>query len=193
MKNVVTTILFGAVIMIVFAATPGPSSSGAPASHTGAPGEQTCAARGCHDDGTVNSGTAVVDIAMANGEKTYIPGHTYPIKIKITDSNVARFGFQMVALQSKSLVDQGTFQIVDSVRTQLINNEHKLQDRKYVTYTFNGTDAVKTGVGEWVVNWKAPDNAIETITFYVGAVSANDDMSDKGDKVYTSNFTIKKH
>ncbi len=34
------------------------SSSGAPASHTGAPGEKTCATSGCHDDHLINSGKA---------------------------------------------------------------------------------------------------------------------------------------
>lgn len=190
MKKTITLITFGAVILIAFAATPGPSSSGAPASHTGAPGEQTCASSGCHDDNKINAGTAVVNVIVGENETSYVPGQTYPIKVKITDQNVSRFGFQIVALADKGNKDLGTFEITDRVRTQIIKNEHKLQNRNYVTYTFNGTDAIKNGVGEWIVNWTAPKDAKEPVTFYVGAVSANDDMSDKGDRVYTTELTI---
>ena len=61
------------------------SSSGAPASHTGAPGENTCAASGCHDDNKLNKGTASLQIEVGAREKEIVPGQTYPIKIKISD------------------------------------------------------------------------------------------------------------
>lgn len=189
-KKIITSVGLLLSAFLVIAATIKKSSSGAPASHTGAPGEETCATSGCHDDGKINSGTAKVELTFGNNETTFVPGHTYPVKVKISDPNVTRFGFQILALESKNSTEQGIFQITDSLRTQIVKNAYKLQDRKYVTYTFNGTDAVKTGEGEWVVNWTAPKEAKKPITFYVGAVSANDDMSDKGDKVYTKSFTI---
>ena len=81
----------------------------------------------------------------------------------------------------------GSFQITDAARTQFMINEHNadLKDRNYVTYTFSGTDALKTGYSEWEVNWIAPSNSVGPITFYAGGVSGNDDMSDKGDFSYT--------
>ena len=85
----------------------------------------------------------------------------------------------------------GAFQITDSARTQIVTNEYKLKERKYVTYTFDGTDAISEGKGEWTINWTAPLDAKKPVTFYLAAVSANDDMSDKGDKVYTNSFTFK--
>lgn len=183
--------LFLIVAAMLVSATIRKSSSGAPASHTGAPGEKTCATAGCHDDTTPNIGTAKVSLEFGNNEKEFIPGHTYPIKVKISDSKATRFGFQILALENKSQRDMGTFQITDSLRTQIVTNEYKIKERKYVTYTFDGTDAVSEGNGEWIVNWTAPADAKKPITFYLGAVSANDDMSDKGDKVYTSSFTFK--
>ncbi len=167
------------------------SSSGAPASHTGAPGEETCATSGCHDDTTPNIGSARISLELGNKETVYIPGHTYPIKVKISDPKVTRFGFQILALEAKTFKDIGSFQISDSARTQIVENAYKLKDRKYVTYTFDGTDAVSDGNGEWIVNWTAPTDTKKPITFYLAAVSGNDDMSDKGDKVYTANFTFK--
>ncbi len=166
------------------------SSSGAPAAHTGAPGEVTCAVSGCHDDNTINAGTAQVNIEVGNNVQQYTPGETYPVKIKITDAQIQRFGFQLVALYAQDNENAGAFAITDAIRTQTVNGLNTLLSRKYVTYTFRGTDAVITGVGEWVVNWTAPADAKGPVTFYVGAVSANDDMGDKGDYVYTKSITI---
>lgn len=192
MKKTITFLTFGIAIAIAIAATPGRSSSGAPASHTGAPNEKTCATSGCHDDNPINNGTASLSLEIGNGITKYVAGHTYPIKIRISDDKKQRFGFQILALNAETKVNLGSFTIADSIRTQLVKNEYELKEREYVTYTFNGTDAVKSGVGEWIVNWTAPKNSSEPVTFYVGAVSANDDMSDKGDKVYTKSLTLNK-
>src|SRR5688572_2428602 len=77
----------------------GPSSSGAPASHTGAPDEQTCATAGCHDDNPVNAGKALVGIDIGSVTR-YTPGKNYTLKVRIADSAIRRFGFQIVALSS---------------------------------------------------------------------------------------------
>jgi hypothetical protein len=166
------------------------SSSGAPAAHTGAPNEATCAVSGCHDDNKVNAGTAQLSIEVGNNLQQYTPGETYPIKIKIADSQVQRFGFQIVALYAQDAENAGTLSITDALRTQIVTDLSGVINRKYATYTFRGTDAVSTGNGEWAVNWTAPLAAKGSVTFYVGAVSTNDDMGDKGDYVYTKSITI---
>lgn len=186
-KIVLSCAIILPVFMMPFAEK---SSSGAPASHTGAPGEKTCATSGCHDDNRLNSGAAKLTIDVASGITTYVAGQTYAIKIRITDPNTNRFGFQLVALTDQSKENAGTFTISDPEHTQFMKNEFELMERKYVTYTFNGTDAVSTGVGEWLVNWTAPATASGSITFYAGAVSANDDGTDKGDMVYTTSKTL---
>jgi hypothetical protein len=188
-KSIITATCLIITSLLVISATISKSSSGAPPSHTGAPNEKTCAAAGCHDDNNINSGTASVQVSLGNDLTDYVPGQTYPVKVRIMDANVTRFGFQIVALD-ESLADQGTFTIVDSVRTQIVRNMYELKDRTYVTYRFHGTDAVAKGVGEWIVNWTAPKGPKKPLTFYVGAVSANDDMHDKGDHVYTAQLTI---
>lgn len=190
-KKTITSLCLALSCFILIAATIKKSSAGAPASHTGAPNEKTCATSGCHDDNEVNNGTALLSVSLSENVEKIIPGKTYPIKVRITDLNVSRFGFQIVALESKTSKNEGVFGIVDSVRTQTVKNAYGLKERNYVTYTFNGTDAVSSGVGEWIVNWTAPLSFKKSITFYVAGVSANDDMSDKGDKVYTTSLTIK--
>lgn len=177
-------------LFAIYAYGPGPSSAGAPASHTGAPGEATCATEGCHDDGKLNSGSALLSLQFEDSVKKILPGKTYSLIVRITDKNVNRFGFQLLALDSKADLNSGDFIITDSIRTKITTNRYKLQNRKYVTYTFNGTDAVEKGTGEWKVKWKAPEKIESKITFYLSGVSANDDMSDKGDLVYTRSYKI---
>lgn len=189
MKKGITIITLGLVIVLM-AARPGRSSSGAPVSHTGAPGEQTCGVSGCHDDHALNSGKAEVDISLAENVTNIEEGKTYHLKVKITDENVSRFGFQLVALENKTNENVGTFNVTDPIRTQKLDS--KKLERSYITYTFDGTDAVYKGVGEWTVEWKAPDKLSKDVTFYAAAVSGNDDMSDKGDMVYTKSLTLKK-
>ncbi len=191
MKKIAVYLIAGSLPFFMVAFAPERSSAGAPASHTGAPGEQTCATSGCHDDNTVNSGSAVLTIDVGSGITQYVAGQTYAIKVKISDANVNRFGFQLLALDNQTNSNVGTFQITDPARTQFMKNEHvaTLLNRNYVTYTFNGTDAI-AGSSEWTVNWTAPATNVGPITFYAGGVSANDDMSDKGDYSYTATKVI---
>jgi hypothetical protein len=178
------------VIPIFIMAFADRSSSGAPASHTGAPGEKTCATAGCHDDNALNSGAAKLTIGVASGGVTkYVAGQTYPITIRISDANSSRFGFQIVALD-QTANNAGVFAITDPGRTQFMVNQHELADRKYITYTFSGTDATSSGAAEWTVNWTAPATTSGNVTFYAAAVSADDDGTDKGDVVYTTNNTL---
>lgn len=165
-------------------------SFGAPASSTGAPEEKTCAKSGCHDDNSVNTGSADPIINFGNGQENYVPGETYTINVSITDDNINRFGYQLVALLDSDNSNAGDMKSVDKTRTQVIANSTELQDRQYATYTFKGTEAVQTGETNWELQWTAPDTNSGEITFYAGFVSANDDYTDKGDFVYTKTLTI---
>lgn len=190
LKSKVFVITLSIVTIIsLMAMVPERSSSGAPASHTGAPGEQTCATVGCHDDNSVNAGSAVltIDLDTLTG---YVPNQTYPVRIRITDPSVTRFGFQLLALTNSDSTSIGTFKISDPQRTQITQNQYSLFERRYVTYTFEGTDAVSAGVGEWIVNWTAPSANAGPVVFYAAGVSANDDGMDKGDHVYTTSKII---
>lgn len=185
MKNKIFAFTIILSLVVIIAATPERSSSGAPGAHTGAPGEQTCATSGCHDDNSVNSGKASLSIEIGSSVTNYVPGKTYTVKVSISESNVKRFGFQLLALNKSTLSSVGTFQISDAGRTQLVKNTQAFSDREYVTYSFNGTDATSEGMSEWIVNWTAPATDVGPVAFYAAGVSANDDMTDKKDHVYT--------
>jgi hypothetical protein len=188
-KSILLTSLL-AIFILVSAMIPEKSSSGAPPSHTGAPGELTCGTTDCHDDNTPNSGTAQLQIICADGSSAYVPGQTYTFRVKITDTGVMRFGFQVTALDAATNLPGGSFTITDKINTQLMRNYRQLTDRRYVTYTFDGTDAVSTGIGEWAFNWTAPATNTGAVIFYVAAVSGDDDDTDQGDHVYTTTFTF---
>jgi hypothetical protein len=174
----------GLTVLTLLLTSGGKSSSAAPASHTGAPDEESCAQSGCHDDNEMNKGTAKLELKGIGQNEKIVSEKVYELKVRISDPGVTRFGFQLLAVTNDSLKNAGEFIITDAQRTQIVQNRAKLFDRRYVTYTFDGTDAVKKGEGEWTVSWKAPKNS-QKISFYLAAVSANDDMHDKGDKVYT--------
>lgn len=190
MKKNVIILLALTLPLFIMSTMPERSSSGAPASHTGAPGEVTCTTSGCHDDNQLNKGTATLTIKVGDGITNYVPGQTYKIKVKIADPSVNRFGFQLVALANQTNLMAGSFEILDAGKTQLLTNDKVLTDRSYVTYTFNGTDATSSGTAVWYVNWTAPSTNVGPVTFYAGGVSANDDMTDKGDYVYTTSVSI---
>ena len=74
--RILITISIGiSAIGILMAMAKGPSSSGAPAAHTGAPGEKTCATVGCHDDNEINAGTAKVWFSIGSASN-YVPKKT---------------------------------------------------------------------------------------------------------------------
>ncbi len=177
--------IFSFVLFVVFTgAILNPASSGAPASSTGAPGDHTCAVAGCHDDATVNKGTAISTIDIDGGIGTYEPGKTYTITVSIRDMKSKRFGYQMVALD-ENMKNAGTFIVTCEDRTQVLKNYNELLDRDYATYTYAGTEPFADGIGKWEIQWKAPATNIGKITFYCATASANNDGTDKGDEIYT--------
>jgi len=176
--------------VLIMAKMPKELSFGAPVSSSGAPGEVTCARSGCHDDGSVNNGNAILHAEIGDNIKTYVPGKTYPVKVRITEAGVNRFGFQVVALKNSDQSNAGDMNVSDAFRTQLITNEIELKDRKYITYTYEGTEPFSPGVGEWTMNWTAPEKNVGPVTLYIASVSANDDHTDKGDHVYTTALTL---
>jgi hypothetical protein len=186
-------IIYLAIVMLpilIMARMPEQLSFGAPVSSSGAPGEVTCAKSGCHDDSPINKGNALLQAEMGNNITKYIPGKTYPLTVRIAESGVNRFGFQIVALKNNDNMNAGDISVMDGLRTQVITNDIELQDRKYGTYTYQGTEPFAPGVGEWTMNWTAPDKNVGPITLYIASVSANNDNTDKGDHVYTASLTL---
>ena len=165
-------------------------SNSAPASTTGAPGEVDCATSGCHQSFITNSGSGSVSIKTDGSIANYIPGKTYSISLEVSQANLIRFGFQMVALKDKDNSNVGTFTPTDVTRNQITSGFGNLSDRKYITYTFKSTSAQTAGKGIWSFNWTAPSVNEGAITFYAAAIAANNDGNDLGDYCYTNSLKI---
>lgn len=177
-------------VAILMAGSGAARSDGAPVSSTGAPGETTCAMAGCHSDNSVNAGTAITELIIDGNPTSYEPGKTYKVTTRISDADRLRFGFQLVALDGNH-ANAGKLTIMDESRTQIIKNYLELKDRDYMTYTYLGTEAVKSGLGEWSFDWTAPAQDIGPVKFYAAFASANNDKTDKGDYIYTKELMLK--
>src|SRR5690606_24492543 len=46
------------------------------------------------------------------------------------------------------------------------------------------------GISRWSYRWQAPDEGVGSITFYLAALEANNDLAETGDHVYTLRKTI---
>lgn len=168
---------------------PNPLSNGAPAASTGAPDEKHCSNAGCHSTFAPNTGTAELSVSVGNGITEYEPGKTYSVAISITDPGRVRFGFQAAALNAENK-NAGSIKITDELRTQIIPGYGNISDRKYATYTYEGTNAVQTGLGKWEFKWTAPENNEGAVTFYFASVAANNDGTDDGDYTYSKKITL---
>lgn len=187
MKTKITTISFALTIGLMFYNLNfnkvHSSSTGAPAGHTGAPGEVTCATGGCHS-GTatpVNGTDAIVTDIPASG---YVPGETYTITIGGTNplgGNIPRAGFQ--ASIQKNGVKAGTI-INTGNQTQLISAG------KYITHTLSGT-AAGTPTKFYSFQWTAPSDASTgDVIMYAAMNLANNDNSTTGDFIISTSLVI---
>ncbi len=193
MKKLTIITLSGLLIctyMILIAFSGGDRSTGAPEGHTGAPGEQTCAKSGCHSDHDLNSGPGILTLDFEDPQQTYEAGKTYDITISIQQTGIERFGFEFVAVDEMGSQSAGTIMLTDPQRTQLMEGTQQFTGKNYVTYRYEGTDPVATGLGQWHFRWKAPDTIQGPVTFYTAAVSADNDFTDAGDLTYTHSVTI---
>jgi uncharacterized protein (TIGR03437 family) len=163
------------------------SSSGPPASHTGAPGEQTCATSGCHGT-TVNDGPGTLTLSGLP-ELGYALNEQYDVTVTLTQANRARFGFQMTALDANGRA-VGEWDNLEPNRIELINNRVGANTRRYAGHLQAGTLPNGPNQSSWVLRWKAPATNLGRVTFYVVGNAANGNGATSGDFIYTLNRSI---
>ncbi len=160
-------------------------SSGAPEGFSGAPGESNCSA--CHSSFPLNSGDGELTLSSNIPASGYIPGETYEIQVSVSQKDRPRFGFQLSSQSEASATSIGTFELTDSIRTQ-IKTLTLATTSTYITHTKDGIESPDEN--EWEVNWTAPDSGTGKVIFYVASVAANKDSSNQGDYVYTAQLGI---
>jgi hypothetical protein len=179
----------GALTLVMTSGVRDINSNGAPLGSTGAPGEASCARSTCHTGTAVNSGEAFLDINYGNYCDSYEPGKTYDVIVRLQQSEIRRFGFQLLALNANNEC-AGTLMVTDNDRTQILTGVGPYDGRRYMTYKYAGTEPWAAGEGQWSFQWKAPDVYVGPVTLYVGAVAANNDGTDDGDTVYTKQLIV---
>ncbi len=192
-RTTLLLILFVAFAFVAFNDLPRIMSNGAPAASTGAPYEKNCATSGCHSDFSINSGNAELSVSIENGITQYETRKTYPITVSISNPGLVRFGFQVVVLKNSDNTNAGTIKLAETLRTQIIEGYGALSERKYITYTYQGTDAVSAGLGKWTFDWTASETNEGPVTFYAASIAANNDGTDSGDHSYTKQLMLEFH
>lgn len=157
------------------------NAGGAPAGHTGAPGENNCTS--CHGGSPLNTGNATRTLVFngSTGITSYVPGQTYTAVYTASNPTTTVFGFQMIAKNATG-ANVGTFVITNPNQTQVSSG--------YFQQTFSGSQASPAGTKSWSFSWTAPAAGTGTVSFYVATNIADGNGSTSGDQIYTNVFTL---
>lgn len=158
--------------------------AGAPAGRAGDPPAEITCNNGCHTGASLNSGPGSVTLSSDIPETGYMPDSTYTITARAEQSNITRFGFQVLTFGTEANDAVGTTTITDESRTQLMTSGSK----SYITHTRDGTDS--TNSNTWHFNWTAPATGTGQVVFYGAFVAANANNANSGDQVYATSDTV---
>lgn len=178
-KNIACFLLvcgvMGIIVRTVFAFSIGP-----PNNRTGSPADDFLTCRdGCHNSFALNAGGAEFSLSLPG---QYSPGETVNITVFFTQSNTAKHGFELSALDANNK-HAGSFHRVD--------NKTQTDDGKgnYIKHTFAGSS--QSGNASWKVKWTAPSQEVSNpITFYAAGNEANGNNTNQGDYIYTTTVQI---
>jgi hypothetical protein len=193
MRNITYIFFIMAAIIVLSAGIQ--KSPGSPGCHAGEPPNFTnCTS--CHSDFAVNTGNANILFDVGGADTGYIPGQTYNITVSIKKTGMMAAGFQFIALQDNNIsTSPGSITLTQPSRTQKVDasNPHVhgcgLLQKVWVGHTFQGITSDTSGESLWEFDWKAPDNYVGNITFYLAALEANYDGENTGDYTYTRSIS----
>lgn len=153
--------------------------SGAPPGVSGAPGERSCWAVGCHQTatGALIENSSAIEIAFPSGPR-YQPGVTQRLRLTITDAQGRGFGFQL-SVRDQQNRQAGVLAPVDA-RTQVARQG----DISYLGHT----NAFADGVFQF--DWTPPTAAVGPIHFYIAANAANMNGAVTGDRIHLRRISV---
>jgi uncharacterized protein (TIGR03437 family) len=192
---------------------PDPGYSGVPKDQNGA----TCANSQCHV-GTANDpkNTGSVSVAFPNGQN-YVPGVKQHLVVTIADPAQRAWGFQLTArLASNTATQAGNFEFTDANTLLMCSKadftgfsaqcKNAATDScvsasttcpasfplQFIEHSETGFLAGKghTGSQTFEFDWTPPATAQGNITVYVAGNAANADGTERGDHIYTTNYTL---
>lgn len=148
------------------------NASQAPAGYSGAPGEQTCAASGCHTG--VPQSHNLFTMGVSGGVTAYQTSTQYNLFVSASTSAPIR-GFQFTAVYDNG-TKAGTLSLSNASLTTLTTGAN---GREYVGH--NGA----TSNSAWAFRWTAPSTYNGTVYFYGASLAADGDNTSAGDFTYT--------
>lgn len=167
-------LLFPAAIFVALSSSRNPNNP--PTGRTGAPGESTCQASGCHSGGSFTGSVEVTGVP-----DTIVAEQTYPLTLTNT-SNAIRAGFQLTVLDGSN-TKCGT--LTTGTGCSLGN----AGGRQYVRQS--SPHILNNGATSWSFTWKAPAAvAGDSVHFYFVSLCANNNGSNSGDNVLVNSKTV---
>jgi hypothetical protein len=165
------------VVLVFYPLLARTEKDGAEARRTGAPGNDTCAADGCHDDGTLNGGPGSVRVTATD---RFSPGDTVSFTVTVSESGASVFGFQVTVKKLSNHGNTGRLLLAP-------NTEYSDAIGDYVTHSkvLENSDS-----GSWTLQWIAPDTNPGDIAIYAAGVASNGSGTRFGDHVYTTSTTV---
>lgn len=164
-------------------------TSGANPGYTAAISEGNCTS--CHSSySIVSSGTQWNRVRMKSNIPStgYLPDSTYNITITYAEFGIAKFGFQLTALDTTNTA-AGTFSTADN-RTSTSNTSVSGKTRYYIGHTTTGSSRIAQDSTAWTFKWKAPSTNVGKVKWFTTVNSTNNNGSDNGDYIYKKDFTI---
>ncbi len=171
--NSIKIILISSILFCLLVA----NSNNPPNAKTGAPGESTCI--DCHSTYPLNSGSG--SITLHNIPSEYELGQSYLIDIEVQHVGQEKWGFEL-CVKDDSQNQAGSLNVYESSITMngIQNGITYLKQRS--SGTFDG----QLNSANWTVEWTAPNESIDNITFYASGNAANSAMGNSGDYIYTT-------
>lgn len=152
-----------------------------PVSRTGAPGETTCGASGCHSGGSFAGNVSISGIP-----DTVQPSQVYAITLTHA-SNATKAGFELVCLDANN-ANCGTLATASGVSIGTASGGG-LSGRKYARQSSPHT--LSGGATSWTFNWTAPATiTTDSIKFYFASLAANGNGQKSGDNVLLGSKTV---
>lgn len=176
MKNKLfsTLAIMSAVLLLLANTMRDPNNP--PAGRTGAPGETTCGASGCHSGGSY-TGT----VSISGVPDTVTPSTTYTITLT-NATNAVRAGFELTCLDGSNAMC-GT--LTAGSGSSITSGSG---GRKYVRQS--SPKNLSNGTTSWTFTWKSPA-ASDSATFYFVSLCANGNGQKTGDNPITATKSVK--
>lgn len=179
MNKLYTSIILIAVALFLMSNSGGRGTIGGEAV-SGAPGERTCAAAGCHNGGSFSPAASLALIFSESGEivSAYKGGRDYTARLSITSGGTpGGYGFQMVAVDEAGN-SVGTWTSGGSTQTADISGKSYIEHNSIIQDS------------EIDLTWTAPETDQGNVTFYYSVNVVNGNGGTSGDSGINSSTVV---